>query len=180
MSKYLSFFSDYLQNHQVMIVSTSLTGYQDISGFSGIQLHDDFSTLFFYNYCLFLSKKQKSIRYLLFLKPNQFLFPISFSTTSGDTIKSSLLQILSSQNTVDNAITSSDSPSSIVSSFKLTKKSKEKEKKAFSLRTRPSALNNSTRCSFYLKSKVYGISEDLNGAFSNPYGPSDYFFFKGE
>jgi hypothetical protein len=175
MSKYLSFFSNYIHNHQVTIVSTALTGYQDISGFSGIQLHDDFSTMFFYNYCLSLSKKKLNVGYLLFIKPNQFLVPTS--TATGADVDSSLFKILSSQ-----IIDSSISPSTAdhIASFKLTKKSKENDRKPFSLRSRPVYSASTAGCSFYLNSKVYGISEDPNGAVSNPYGPSDYFFFRGE
>jgi hypothetical protein len=75
MKRYINILSDYLHAGVVTIISMTdaAPNYEDVAGFNGIQLHDTFASLFFYQECLWMHKGLSE--YLLLLQVNQFLVP---------------------------------------------------------------------------------------------------------
>lgn len=94
MKRYVSILSDYLDRGVVTILSMThaVPNQEDISGFYGIQLHDTFASLFFYQECLWMHKGLSE--YLLLLQVNQFLIP-NITTPLTTTTKPSTKPIYS-------------------------------------------------------------------------------------
>lgn len=56
MHRYINVLQDYIQEGRVTLISTAMEGYDDVAGFSGMQLNDAYADLFFVNQCLYFNK----------------------------------------------------------------------------------------------------------------------------
>jgi hypothetical protein len=166
---------------------TSLpSDYQDMAGFSGMQLNDEFASIFLYNQCLQRTKYLPDSEYLLFLKINQFLIPpiTSFSFKEDLEIrKEKFLKLLSSSLNEKKSIAYATFPSSLHSRHSGKSKSKGSMSNNLqsdrsdrrNLKGLPSLSSALPVCSWKIASS-YGIVDSADGF---PFGPSDFSFFKG-
>lgn len=183
MQKYEYLFQNYVVSNKLSLLSTAMVSYQDLPGFSGIQLNDRFANIFTFNQCLLRAKNDmKNVQYLFFIKPNQFL---TFSSTKLplDNLPSNFLQLLrreekkSQERLIDKESFLYSSYKSSSVSFQNTTKSSKTKKHV--LPNKRHLLNNEDElpvCSFSLESKHYGLNDNVD--LSIPFGPSDFFFFQ--
>lgn len=181
MQKYEYLFQSYLISNKLTLLSTAMVSYQDLPGFSGIQLNDRFASIFTFNQCLLRAKSDISVQYLFFIKPNQFL-SFSGSKIPLDNLPSNFLQLLrrEEKKSLERRI---DKQSFLYSSYKsssvlLQNTTKSSKPKKHVISNKRYLLNDNELpvCSFSLESKHYGLNDNID--LSIPFGPSDFFFFQ--
>lgn len=72
--RYLTVLRSYINSGRVSIISLSLKGHDDISGFNGIHINNKLAERIFMNACIYMSKGIAS--YIITSKANQFVIPM--------------------------------------------------------------------------------------------------------
>jgi len=93
LQRYQAVLAEYIDRGIVTLISLthSVPKYEDVAGFYGLQLHDRFAEIFFYQQCLSMHKGLSE--YVIFLQINQFM---AMNTSSMNTNKPLMRTIQSS------------------------------------------------------------------------------------